>query len=83
MARLMHSLIREIPGVKVLFPQQVNSVFVDLPKPTIQALWAKGWMFYNFIGEGGCRLMCSWDTQEEDVRAFAADLAAAMPAKVG
>jgi threonine aldolase len=83
MARLMHSLIREIPGVKVLFPQQVNSVFVDLPKPTIQALWAKGWLFYNFIGEGGCRLMCSWDTQEEDVRAFAADLAAAMPAKVG
>jgi threonine aldolase len=49
-------------------------VFVDLPKPVIQALWDKGWLFYNFIGEGGCRLMCSWDTREEDVRTFAADL---------
>jgi threonine aldolase len=79
MAKLMHELVGAIPGVKVLFPHQVNSVFVDLPKPAIQAMYAKGWLFYNFIGEGGCRLMCSWDTQEEDVRAFAADLASVMP----
>jgi len=35
-------------------------------------------IFYTFIGEGGCRLMCSWDTSEADVGAFAADLAALM-----
>jgi threonine aldolase len=74
MATLLHDLIAPCPNVRVLFPRQVNSVFVDLPKPVIQALWDKGWLFYNFIGEGGCRLMCSWDTREEDVRAFAADL---------
>ncbi|MFM7553855.1 MAG: threonine aldolase family protein, partial [Verrucomicrobiota bacterium] len=74
MATLLHELIAPCPGVRVLFPRQVNSVFVDLPKPVIQALWDKDWLFYNFIGEGGCRLMCSWDTREEDVRAFAADL---------
>lgn len=74
MAALMHELISNVPGVKILFPRQANSVFLDLPKPVIQKLWAKGWLFYNFIGEGGCRLMCSWDTREEDVRAFAADL---------
>lgn len=79
MAKLMHELLTAIPGVRVLFPQQVNSVFVDLPKPAIKALYDRGWLFYNFIGEGGCRLMCSWDTTAEDVRAFAADLAAVMP----
>ena len=31
-------------------------------------------MFYNFIGSGGCRLMCAWDTTEQDVDDFAADL---------
>jgi threonine aldolase len=82
MARLMHELIGGIPGVKVLFPPQANAVFVDLPKPVIQTLWQKGWMFYNFIGEGGCRLMCSWDTAEEDVRAFAADLTQAMASSI-
>ena len=38
------------------------------------ALRAKGWRFYTFIGEGGCRLMCAWDTREETVHAFIADL---------
>ena len=77
MARLMHELIAAIPGVAILFPPQANAVFVNLPQPVIQKMWAKGWLFYNFIGEGGCRLMCSWDTTEDDVRGFAVDLAAA------
>ena len=81
MARLMHELVAAIPGVKVLFPPEANAVFVDLPKPAIQAMWDRGWLFYNFIGEGGCRLMCSWDTTEEDVRAFAADLVEVMDRK--
>lgn len=78
MAALLHQLIAATPKVNVLFPPQANAVFVDLPKPVIRSLWDKGWMFYNFIGEGGCRLMCSWDTEESDVREFAADLAALM-----
>ncbi len=78
MAVLLHDLVVAVPGVKLLFPRQANSVFVDLPKPVIERLWSKGWMFYNFIGEGGCRLMCSWDTQEEEVRSLAADVARAM-----
>jgi threonine aldolase len=36
---------------------------------------ARGWHFYDFIGWGGARLMCSWDTTEEDVRSFARHLA--------
>ncbi|MFM7101723.1 MAG: threonine aldolase family protein [Verrucomicrobiota bacterium] len=80
MARLLHDLVAPVPGAQILFPVEANAVFVDLPKPAIQALWDRGWMFYNFIGEGGCRLMCSWDTTEEDVRAFAADLQSVLSA---
>ena len=34
----------------------------------------------NFIGEGGCRLMCSWDTTPEDVDALVEDLKGVMGA---
>lgn len=74
MAQLMHDLLKQLPAVKILFPRQANAVFAELPLPTISALHEKGWMFYNFIGRGGCRLMCSWDTAEEDVRHFVTDL---------
>jgi threonine aldolase len=57
-----------------MFPRQANSVFVELPAPTIAGLRELGWRFYSFIGKGGCRLMCSWDTSEDDVNQFAADL---------
>lgn len=74
MAALLHDELVRIPGVKILFPCQANAVFADLPKRVIEALLARGWWFYTFIGEGGCRFMCAWDTTEEDVRAFAKDL---------
>jgi threonine aldolase len=74
MAALLESQLRGIPKVKLLFPRQANAVFIEMPQPLIDSLHAKGWWFYSFIGQGGCRLMCSWDTTEEDVRAFLADL---------
>jgi threonine aldolase len=39
------------------------------------ALRAKGWRFYTFLGETGCRLMCAWDTEPDTVDRFADDLA--------
>lgn len=74
MAARLHDLLAEIPGVKILFPRQANSVFADLPPHVIHALRQEGWKFYTFIGQGGCRLMCAWDTQEQDVLEFVADL---------
>ena len=74
MARLLHDLLKGIPEAKVLFPVQANAVFADLPPYAIAALRGEGWKFYTFIGQGGCRLMCAWDTQESDVRQFVADL---------
>ncbi|PPE66081.1 threonine aldolase family protein [Caldimonas caldifontis] len=74
MAQRLHDAIRDIPGVQVLHPPQVNSVFAQLPAPVIEGLYAKGWKFYQFIAGGGCRLMCAWDTTAEAVDAFASDL---------
>ena len=45
-------------------------------KSKADALRAAGWRFYTFIGQGGCRFMCAWDTTEQDVR----DLVAALRA---
>lgn len=75
MAALLHERIRCLPHVRIMFPPQANAVFVELPLPVIQRLRDKGWRFYQFIGEGGCRLMCAWDTQPETVEALAADMA--------
>ncbi len=78
MAKQLHNTLRQLPGLKVLFPPQANAVFVEMPQPVIQAMHQKGWQFYTFIGESGCRLMCSWDTTEEDIQDFVRDLRAAI-----
>ena len=78
MAARLDAAISPIPGVKKLFPREANSVFAELPLPAIEKLLATGWRFYTFIGAGGCRFMCSWDTQPEDVDAFAADVRAVL-----
>lgn len=78
MAALLESRIRNIPGVKILFPRQANSVFVELPQTVVDELHSRGWFFYTFIGEGGCRFMCSWDITEQDVNDFANDIAELM-----
>ncbi len=74
MAQLLFQGIKDLPGANIMFPCQANAVFVQLPDAVIRGLRELGWRFYSFIGKGGCRLMCSWDTTEEDVRHFVADL---------
>lgn len=76
MAALLEQELLKIPGLSLLFPRQANAVFVALTPAVIDALRGNGWQFYTFIGEGGCRFMCSWDTQPGDVQAFARDLEA-------
>lgn len=78
MAALLETRLRELAPVQLLFPREANGVFAELPPSAITALRAKGWLFYTFIGAGGCRFMCSWDTQPTDVEALAADLRAAL-----
>jgi threonine aldolase len=75
MARRLHDQICGLPGVRILFPVEANAVFVSLPERVQTGLKANGWRFYSFIGKGGCRLMCAWDTAPEAIDRFAADIA--------
>jgi len=73
-AGLLEQLLGEIPEVEILFPRQANAVFVSFPAQLSASLHARGWHFYTFIGSGGARLMCSWASTEEGVRAFVQDV---------
>ena len=76
-AATLEAGLRTIPGVEVLGQRQANAVFARLPAPMADHLRAKGWQFYNFIGAGGVRLMCSWATTAAEVEAFLADASSA------
>lgn len=74
MAKRLSDGLADVPGARIMFPSEANAVFVELPEPARRAMLERGWRFYTFIGEGGCRLMCAWDIQPETVDRFLADL---------
>jgi threonine aldolase len=76
MANRLAAGLAHSPAAKLLHPVQANSAFVEFAPGVADQLRGRGWLFYSFIGGGG-RLMCSWDTQPEDVDALLADIAAA------
>ena len=75
MAARLSKRITNLPGVRLLAPVQSNGVFVELSPALQVALRDRGWHFYTFLGDTGCRLMCAWDTTPDTVDRFAADLA--------
>ncbi len=70
----LESGLAKIPGVEIMFPRQANSVFLRLPPAIEEGLRERGWRFYRFIGAGGARFMCSWDTTSDDIQAVLADM---------
>lgn len=78
MAALLEQGLSRLPGLRLLFPREANSVFVQLPPAAAARLAADGWRFYTFIGQGGCRFMCSWDITAEDVHALVQAVEAAL-----
>ncbi|MCF3652144.1 threonine aldolase family protein [Synoicihabitans lomoniglobus] len=75
MAYQLGETLRTRFGLTYAVEPEVNAVFAPLPDDIAAAMQARGWHFYNFIGAQGYRLMCSWDTQQEDLDRFVADLA--------
>ncbi len=73
MARQLEQGLRLIPNVEITFPRQTNTVFARVPQANIDKLRGRGWQFYTHVSQGDCRLMCSWDTTERDVRSFLQD----------
>ena len=74
MAKRLADALSALPGTRLLAPVQANGVFVELPAHAIEALHARGWHFYSFVGDTGVRLMCAWDTPPETVDRFVGDL---------
>jgi threonine aldolase len=71
MARLLESELRGIAGITITQPVQANGVFAIFPREHVAALQEKYFFFVWDEQTTECRLMCSFDTTEEDVRDFA------------
>lgn len=71
MAERLAGSVREIPGLTITQPVETNAVFATLPASAIAAL-QEGFAFYVWNERRAeVRWMCSWDTTEDDVDAFA------------
>lgn len=77
MAKRLADGIGALPGMHLMYPVEANAVFAEIAPKVQVALRNKGWQFYTFLGETGCRLMCAWDTAPETVDRFVADMKAA------
>ena len=70
MAQLLYNEVKGIPQVQVMYPVQVNGVFVKLPRKVWTEL-QKQYFFYDWdLDNDVVRWMCSFDTTEEDIRNF-------------
>ena len=70
MARKLESMVRDIPGVEVTQRSEANAVFARLPQVVIPLL-QEHFFFYVWDGaRGEVRWMTSFDTTEQDLRAF-------------
>jgi threonine aldolase len=77
-AALLAKELSGIKGVNIMYPCQANSVFVQLPGESAELLRESGWRFYTFIGSGGGRFMCSWQTTEDDIQQLVAAVSKAV-----
>lgn len=66
MAARLRDGIDALGALEVPYPTQANAVFVRLPAPVAAALRER-WRFYDWDAAGTVRLMCSFDTTEQDV----------------
>jgi len=68
MAALLVEELQEVKGVKIPRPVEANIVFLALPPEIISEL--KQTHFFYASPQGEARLVTSFDTSDEDVRAF-------------
>lgn len=70
MARQLAEHLRAIDGVELTQPVEANAVFAVLPAQVTQRLQQE-WSFYTWDHVSGeVRLMCAWDTTDDDIRTF-------------
>lgn len=72
-AKQLAAGLEEIEGIEIIAPTEANAVFADLPAHVLSGLRARGWHFYTFIGAGGARFMCPWNTTDAEIEALIED----------
>lgn len=76
MAQRLSSGLAAIPGVTIMYPTEINEIFVVFPDGVADKLRAGGDLFYPWVTPGdpaegrGQRLICSFKTTETDVDGF-------------
>ncbi|WP_072314557.1 threonine aldolase family protein [Agrococcus sp. Marseille-P2731] len=72
MAARLRAAVEQLPGVEFAYPTQSNGVFARLPEGVADAV-RDAFFFYDWNASAReVRWMCTWDTTEADVDAFAA-----------
>lgn len=78
-AERLRAGLAALPGVEVTTPREANAVFVALP-PGVADTLRRRWHFYDWTSDGSVvRLMCAFDTREQDVDEFVTAVADALP----
>lgn len=72
MAQLLYSTLQKYPQVKVTKHVQANAVFAEIPMHWYQPLQEKFPFYIWKESTTEVRLMCAFDTTEEDIKNFAA-----------
>jgi len=73
-AAVLEAKLSEIPGISIKFPREANALFIEMPPLMAAQLKDLGWKFYTFIGAGGARIICSWETTGEEIDALVSDI---------
>ena len=72
MAARLRAAVEQLPGVSFAYPTQSNGVFARLPEGVADRV-GDAFFFYDWDASAReVRWMCTWDTTEDDVDAFAA-----------
>jgi threonine aldolase len=74
MAKLMQEELRKIPSVKITQSVDANGIFALIPSTIIPELQKENFFYIWNDRTSEIRLMCSFDTTEDDVKNFAAKL---------
>ncbi|MDR2475951.1 MAG: low specificity L-threonine aldolase [Bacteroidales bacterium] len=72
MAQLLAHEIQDLPGVRITQKTESNAVFLAMDRHLIDKM-RRNYFFYTWNeAHNEIRLVCSWDTTEEDVNGFVA-----------
>ncbi|WP_428407196.1 threonine aldolase family protein [Hyphococcus sp.] len=84
MAQRLAAGLKEIPGVTLMYPTDINEIFVVFPDGVAEKLRDGGDVFYPWVTPGdpadgkGHRLICSFRTTEAEVNGFLTRVRAAL-----